>query len=349
MTSCLGLCRLFCVFALVLLFSPPCTRALQLRMGGAGSGVDVGSLKVRVTDENDRPIGVRAHVQLMMAGGASTTGDAYCDEDGIVNFNGVPVGTYDLVVSGEGLERTDSGPFEVDNRKTTQAMYIQVKRTADVQAEEASNGGGIVSVRDLNVPKAAGKEFDHATRDMGNQDWKRAAVHLKKAIAVYPKFVDAYNNLGAAYRRLGDVLQARQAWQKAIELDQKFAPALLNLGRLAIGERKYTDAEGLLSRASAADGGNPQILMLLGQSQLLAGHFDQAIASEDKVHALPHHEKYALSYCIAARAFEHENRGPEAVAQLQAFLQEQPKGLLADAVRKELTRLDAVMANSIRR
>ncbi len=166
---------------------------------------------------------------------------------------------------------------------------------------------------------------------------------MEKAIAIYANYVDAYNNLGAAYRNLGDLLQARLAWEKAIELDGKSPHALLNLGRLSIGERRYSDAEDLLARASAVDFGNPQILMLLGQSQLLAGHFDQAIASEQKVHALPNHQKYALAHCIAARAYERQHRAPEAVVQLQTFLSEQPEGTLADVVRKELTGLNAMI------
>ena len=119
----------------------------------------------------------------------------------------------------------------------------------------------------------------------------------------------------------------------------------MNLGMLSIVEKKYTEAEDLLGQGSASDPANPQILMLLAQAQLLTGHYDQAIASKAKLHALPHHEKYAKVHYIAARAFEHENNAPEAVAELQTLLTEQPDGPLADAVRKELTNLHGQMGD----
>jgi hypothetical protein len=306
-------------------------------------GHGAGNVRVRITDTNDRPIGMQALVQLVATGSASVSAEAYCSNEGMVEFSFVATGTYHLIVSADGLERTDSGTFEVDERKTTQTQYVRVKRLSDTQQ---SGGGPAVNVRDMNLPEAASKEFDLASGAMGQQDWKTAVSHLNRAVAIYPKYVEAYSNLGAAYQHLGDSAQERQALQKAIDLDGHFSPALMNLGMLSIVEKKYPEAEDLLGRGSTADPSNPQILMLLAQAQLLNSHFDQVIVSKDKLHALPHHEKYAKVHYIAARAYVHENRAPEAVAELQTLLVEQPDGPLADAVRKELTNLHSQTANS---
>jgi Flp pilus assembly protein TadD len=310
---------------------------------GFQMGSGTGNLRVRVTDTNDRPFGVQVHVQLVATGSAAVDREGYCNNEGMLDFAFVAMGMYHLVVSGEGLEKTDSGTFEVDERKTTQMQYVRVKRLSDT--EQSGGGGPAVNARDLNVPEGASKEFDHASEAMGKQDWNNAVTHLNRAVAIYPKYVEAYTNLGAAYQHLGDAMQERQALQKAIDLDGHFAPALMNLGMLSIIEKKYPEAEDLLGRGSAADPTNPQILMLLAQAQLLDGHFDQVIASKDKLHALPHHEKYAKVHYIAARAFEHENRAPEAAAELQTLLNEQPEGPLADAVRRELTTLHMLNAD----
>jgi Tfp pilus assembly protein PilF len=323
----------------LLLICTPASFAFQMG-GGSGSG----NLRVRVTDTNDRAIGMQAHVQLVSTGSAAVDREAYSNNEGMVEFAFVAVGTYHLIVSGDGLEKTDSGTFEVDERKTTQMQYVRVKKLSD--AQQSTGGGPAVNVRDMNVPDGASKEFDHASEAMGKQDWNNAVTHLNRAVAIYPKYVEAYTNLGAAYQHLGDAGQERQALQKAIDLDGRFAPALMNLGMLSIVEKKYPEAEDLLGRGSASDPGNQQILMLLAQAQLLGGHFDQAIASKDKLHALPHHEKYAKVHYIAARAYEHENRAPEAAAELQTLLNEQPEGPLADAVRRELTTLHVLNADA---
>jgi Flp pilus assembly protein TadD len=311
--------------------------------GQTGGGTGSGNLRVRVTDTNDRPLGMQVHVQLVATGSAAVDREAYTNNEGMADFVLVGVGTYHLIVSGDGLERTDSGTFEVDERKTTQMQYVRVKRTSDT--EQSGAGGPAVNLRDLNVPEAASKEFDQASQAMGQQDWSKAVAHLNRAVAIYPKYVEGYSNLGAAYQHLGDAVQERQALQKAIDLDGHFSPALMNLGMLSIIEKKYPEAEDLLGRGSTVDPGNPQILMLLAQAQLLGGHFDQAVASKDKLHALPHHEKYAKVHYIAARALEHENRAPEAAAELQTLLTEQPEGPLADAVRRELTTLHMLNAD----
>jgi len=50
-------------------------------------------------------------------------------------------------------------------------------------------------------------------------------------------------------------------------------------------------------------------------------------------------DPHALAHYIAARAWEHENRPAEALTELQTFLQEEPSGPRADAVRKEIAGL----------
>lgn len=328
----------FIPLAILLLIAP---FSFGFQMGGAGSSS--GNLRVRVTDINDRPIGTQALVQLLATGSASVSAEAYCDNEGMLEFSRIAPGTYHLIVSGDGLEKTDSGTFEVDERKTTQMQYVRVKKLADSQQ---SGGGPAVNLRDLNVPEGASKEFDQASTALTQQDWNGAVTHLNRAVAIYPKYVEAYSNLGAAYQHLGNAEQERQALQKAIDLDGHFAPALMNLGMLSIIEKKYPEAEDLLGRGSTSDPTNPQILMLLAQAELLDGHYDLVIASKDKLHALPHHEKYAKVHYIAARAFEHENRAPDAAAELQTLLVEQPDGPLADAVRRELTTLHMLNADS---
>ena len=51
------------------------------------------------------------------------------------------------------------------------------------------------------------------------------------------------------------------------------------------------------------------------------------------------HQNFAVVHYIAARAYERENRVPDAILELQIFLKEEPTGPRADQVRAELTRL----------
>jgi hypothetical protein len=69
-------------------------------------------------------------------------------------------------------------------------------------------------------------------------------------------------------------------------------------------------------------------------------NYDQAIASSRKLHSIAN-TAHALAHYIAARAFEHQNRQDDAVTEFQTFLVEEPTGVRADAVRKEMSGLQA--------
>ena len=49
--------------------------------------------------------------------------------------------------------------------------------------------------------------------------WREAIYRWQRAIAVDPTYAAAYNNLAIAYEHEGDFEKARQAYEKAAELD----------------------------------------------------------------------------------------------------------------------------------
>lgn len=302
-----------------------------------GNPDQMGNLRVRIVYENGRQCHTRAHVVLMAGASTSRIADAYTTDDCSVGFDNLTIGTYHMAITGDGIQPTDSGMIEVDSRKVTQVVYITVKTLAD---EKSPTGGGpTISAADLNIPKKAQKEFDKANDLIAKQDWNRAKEELLKAIAIYPPYADAYNNLGVVYARLGDSAHEREVLQKAASLNDHCASAFVNLGKLDIKERNFPGAESHLQKAAALDPSNAQTLMLLANVELMNQHFDSAIAHCNKVHTLPHDSQTLVHY-IAARALEHENRPADAAVQFHTFLQEEPTGPRADAVRKELSVLE---------
>ena len=63
---------------------------------------------------------------------------------------------------------------------------------------------------------------------LGN--YKQAIGDYDKAIELNPKFAKAYDNRAAAYGSLGNYRKAIEDWSKAIELDPKSAMVYYNLG-----------------------------------------------------------------------------------------------------------------------
>jgi tetratricopeptide (TPR) repeat protein len=297
-----------------------------------------GSLKVRVTLPDGRACNTVVRVQLM-GGSTSPLADGYTNDVGMTEFNNLEIGNYHLIVSGEGIEQTDSGMFAVDNRRTSQYLFVTVKPARNVdQGHINLPGAPLVGAADLNIPEKAAMEFDKATKLMAKQDWKKAIERLNRALAIYPKYAAAYNNLGVIYARLGDRPREREALQKAVSLNDHFAPAFVNLAKMAIADRDMPQAETLLDKATAFDPASSPTLILLANVELLDHHYNQAIATCQKAHSLAQ-DSHALAHYIAARALQHENRPSDAAAEFQIFLQEEPTGERAEAVRKELADL----------
>jgi tetratricopeptide (TPR) repeat protein len=301
----------------------------------------VGNVKVKLVYSDGRACNIQAHVKLMGDAGSTRVVEGFTDDGCTIEFSAVRVGTYHVVVSGEGIESADSGAFELDSRKVTQSLEVVVTRVGEANAVAPMNPHGhTVAAGDLNIPRDARKEFDKASDLMAKENWKKAVDHLNKALVIYPKYAAAYNNLGVIRGKLGDRPGERDALQKAVSLNSHFAPAYANLAKMAIVDRNYPEAESLLSKATAADPEDAQTLVLLANVELLDQHYDDAIANCRKVHSMAH-DSQALVHYIAARALEHESRPADAVAELQTFLKEEPSGPRADAVRKEMAGLQA--------
>jgi tetratricopeptide (TPR) repeat protein len=325
-------CHLFAVFFLML---APCA----FTQVAPPMSISTGNLKVHVTFTDDRAANIRAHVELMSGMSNNPVAESFTNDQGMAEFFNVQIGNYHLVVTGEGIEKTESSMFEVDFRKLSQHIFVSVKRLQESEPAVSEPLGQSISASDLKIPENAKKEFDNASELIAREDWKNAIERLNKALAIYPNYVEAYNNLGVAYSRLGDRFHEREALQKAISLNDHFAPALVNLARISMIDRNYPEAETLLSKATIMDPAT-QALTLLAQVQLLNGHYDDAIASSRKVH-LRSHKQYAVVHYIAARAFEHQKRAQDAVGELETFLKEEPEGERSVLVRKELANLQA--------
>ncbi len=316
-----------------LVFSLLTSAQAQLR-GGAG-GPSMGSVHVHIVYDNDRAAGPNLLVQLMDGSSSTPMGNTFTNSNGQADFRAVRVGDYHVVVSGDGIQTTESPLFEVDERKGTQSQYITVRRLEDSGPQPVGSKSSMVSAAELNVSPKARKELDNANEAMAQHDWKKALAHLNKAIAIDSDYAAAYNNLGVLYARMNDAGHEQAALEKAIGLDDHFAAPNVNLAKLYLREKNFPKAEPLLEKAVSVDPNNPESLMLLADAQYMNGHYDAAIASAHQSHASSKTHPAFVHY-IAARAYDKENRRAEALAELQIFLAEEPTGPRADYVRAAL-------------
>lgn len=78
---------------------------------------------------------------------------------------------------------------------------------------------------------------------------RTAKAWLEQAVAAAPSPIPL-SFLGDAYNRLGDKKSAREAFRKAIELDETYAEAYFNLGLILADDGQSEEAERLLRTAT---------------------------------------------------------------------------------------------------
>src|ERR1700733_7751216 len=298
--------------------------------------IKAGNIHLHVTFPDDRA--PTAQLKVVLIGDGNQVAETFTNDNGQAQFVNVAVGNYQVSVSGSGVQTTTSDTFEVDARKGTQSVFVRVKPAESADTRTVKGASATVAANDLKLPRKASQAFDKATKLIAKQQWQPAIDQLNKALALYPSYAEAYNNLGVVYARLGDTAKEREAFQKATAANDHFAPAFVNLARLEMKQHNFSVAEADLTKATAADPTDVRTLALLAQAQLLDVHYEDAIVSARKVHSLPHNS-YAVVHYVAARACERLHRLSEAVSELGLFLSEEPTGERASAARQEMTAL----------
>jgi len=303
----------------------------------ASQAVPEEQLTVRVSYEDDRRASANLSVELFSTFGSSIE-TRVTDGFGSVIFARLQPAKYKLRISGVDIVTTETGEIDMTESGPNSTEYVTVKRV------KQPNPAGVTSTVDLNVPTEAKKEFDKGAASMEKKNWSDAKDHFNRAISLYSKYASAYNGLGMSYLKLGQGPQAVEALRTALQIDENQSQANAYLGQFYYENKDYKQAEPCLLRAATADPRNPQILTALANTQLKNGEADQALASAQKVHSLPDHEKYAIVHLIAAEVLSGKGDNQKVADEYRLFLREAPSSPMAARVKEALATLTAAAA-----
>lgn len=303
-------------------------------------------LQIHVAYEDDHPAGPLLQVDLLSSNGA-TVSQSFTDDRGSASFR-VSADNYRVRVTGSNINETTSSVFAVRDREVEHMEYVNVRRT---ETGPAAGAPGTVAVADLNVPSAAAKELKKGNEAIAKNDLAEARKRFDKAIKLYPSYAAAFFGAGVVEFKAGDNQKARENFEKTVSLNDHFVPAYLNLASMAIKDSDYERANGLLTKANAAEPMNPDALMLTAQVDLLLKNFDGAIDCGRRLHTIPHHP-HPVVHFLAARAYVEKSRLElgarsftgralldQAAAEYRQFLEEEPGNSNAPRAREELNAL----------
>jgi Flp pilus assembly protein TadD len=140
--------------------------------------------------------------------------------------------------------------------------------------------GTSVSFTSLNAPKDARRAWEKGVRLLRSRhpsDVAAAEQELEKAVAVYPRYANAWADLGRARLQRQEIDQARDAFLKAIDADDKLVQPYIELGNMAAHRMQWTEAARYLDRALTLDPVDyPRLWLADGLADYHVNNFDRA-------------------------------------------------------------------------
>lgn len=113
------------------------------------------------------------------------------------------------------------------------------------------------------------------------QDYDAAVAALRDSIAIKPSAA-AWNNLGAAYRATGKLLEASASYKSALAINPAFADAAANHANVLMDLGNYASAETMARRAISVGARSHQVYVTLGNAQFRQGDLLEAALSYRK-------------------------------------------------------------------
>ena len=217
----------------------------------------------------ERRVSVR--LQSMTKGDRLTMSDEY----GNFVFRGLPPGDYNIVIDKE----KDFEPF-LQNVSVIQprGMPPQLYNLSVRLVHKAATVGksGVINADIAKVPKPALALYNNAIELSKKDDRLGAIKELQAAVAEYPDFMLAYNEMGVQYLRLNELGKADEALQSALKIDPKAYMPMMNRAIVLFTMKRYTDAEPMLRRVVEMKNDQAVGHYFLGQTLANLGKFEEA-------------------------------------------------------------------------
>jgi len=285
-----------------------------------------------IVDPNDRPI-PHARLILSVFGTEGQRADV-SNSDGRFAFARLPEGSYTLRVSAGGFVSAQQEIRLVSVSRTNLKIVLAPEELA---ADRIPGAASSISTAALQVPKEAQKLYEKGLRSHRDKKYDDALKQFAQCIDLAPSFARAHAARGVTLLQLRRGAEARAAFEKALESDPESFDAHLGLGLVLNDSREFQAARDHLMKARELHGTGWQVHYELGRAYFNLSDYSRAEASLKT--ARESDPNYPNLYLLRASVFLAGNKSPEALAELQAFLERFPDAPMAGQVRERIKQL----------
>ena len=201
------------------------------------------------------------------------------------------------------------------------ALAVKGEPTLDVAAIQ---GGNSITQLEMSESETLRKQ---GNAHLSNGKLEEAAECFRQAIALNPRYAEAYTNLGLVFQMQGNLDEAVALYHKAVVFKPDLLPAHLNLGNSLIELGQIDEAEDILHRVIAVAPEHHGALQSLGLIAAQRGDF--SLAETMLRRALELQPNYVEAHTNLGNFLRHLNRLDEAEASYRRALQINPNYVVA--------------------
>jgi len=280
---------------------------------------------------------IPAKLKLQIFSGSNRIREVRVPETGSVTVPDLVPGDYRIQSGGVDANFLTAGPLHVPAFGPCEFGFTIVGRTDSHKNLE----GDDVEVEDLRISSQARAQFQRAFTQFEHGELQKARDSFIEVTKLAPKLSRTYNILGVISNQLGDKQSEREYFEKALELNPRSKPALINLAKLSILERKFSDALAMLERYRI---GSPDVAdthAMEAEALLKLGRYNDAIREARAAHVLPH-TNWASIHVVAAASYEALHQPDSAVSEYRQFIQECNQQPMRERAARRISELTSV-------
>jgi tetratricopeptide (TPR) repeat protein len=307
---------------------PPGSASTDTGLGGTNT--IGGVILVSTGQRAEHRISVR--LQSMTRGDRITTSDEY----GNFVFRGLPPGDYTIVIDKE----KEFEPFVqtvsvIQPRGMPPQSYnLSVRLTLKTGRTQP----GVINAEFAKIPKRALDMYNKAVELAKTGDGSGAIQGLQGAVAEYPEFMIAYNEMGVLYMKLNELQKADEALQAAIKIEPEAYMPQMNRGIVLVMMKRYSEAEVLLRGVIKTKPDLAVAHYFLGQAVAYQGNFDEAEKELLKSVELGD-EQMKEAHRLLAIIYSSRGDNKNTIAELETYLKLVPTTPDAEQLRAVIKKL----------